>query len=657
MYVSGHLEVLAILSSAVVIVWLFRRLKLPAILAYLVAGMLVGEHGLNIARDQVDYDHFAELGIVFLLFTLGLEFSLPRLMAMRHLVLSVGSLQVGISLLIFLLAGMFFGLSFESSFVVGSILALSSTAIVIRQLSETGAMKRKSGQISVAILLFQDVAVVPFLIIIPMLALESDTSMVLALIIAIFKGVVVVSLLLFIGKWLLPKLFNIIARVRTDELFVLTTLLVTLLASALTQWFGLSMALGAFLAGMMLGESEYKHQLEADIRPYRDILLGLFFITVGMKLDVGLLISSPVNLIAIMLSFMLVKIMVIKMLASRAGECAKDAWASGLMLAQMGEFGFVLIALANQVQLLPSDVSSMLLGAGVVSMAITPYMIDHARSWSIFLSQEKSPQTHDLETLPENKDLSDHVIICGFGRVGQTVSRFLKQESIDFVAIDIDPLRTHKAREAGENVLFGSSRQTELLKAARLSQAKLVVIAFGEDKQSVEVIKKIRSLSSNVPILVRTRNDDNLNTLQEAGANEVVPESLEGSLMLVSQVLSLTGVPFSKIMRRVQDERKNHYNHLHGFFQGEHTDMSPEAIGRIEFAHAILINPNSFGCGKSIESLELDQSRVHVVALKRGDTETESPSEKIILQAQDTLIVRGRPRRVESAERFVQEGR
>ncbi|GAA6173177.1 monovalent cation:proton antiporter family protein [Colwellia sp. KU-HH00111] len=654
---NSHLEILAILSSAVLIVWVFRRLKLPAILAYLVAGMLVGEHGLNLAQDQVDYDHFAELGIVFLLFTLGLEFSLPRLMAMRHLVLAVGSLQVGISLLIFMVASMYFGLSFEASFVVGSILALSSTAIVIRQLSESGAMKRKSGQLSVAILLFQDVAVVPLLIIIPMLALDDGTSMTWALTVAIFKGVVVVTLLLFIGKWLLPKVFNIVASVRTDELFVLTTLLVTLLASALTQWFGLSMALGAFLAGMMLGESEYKHQLEADIRPYRDILLGLFFVTVGMKLDVGLLLSSPLDLLALMLSFMLIKVMVVRVLASRAGESTKDAWAAGLMLAQMGEFGFVLIALANQVALLPSDVSSMLLGAGVISMAITPYMIDHARSWSLFLSQEKSPQTTDLEHLPDNKDLNDHVIICGFGRVGQTVSRFLKQESIDFVAIDIDPLRTRKAREAGENVLFGSSRQTELLNAAHLSQAKLVVIAFGEDKQSAEVVQKVRTLSPKVPILVRTRNDDHLEMLHDAGANEVVPESLEGSLMLVSQVLSLTGVPFSRIMRCVQAERKNHYNHLHGFFQGEHTDMSSQAIDRIEFAHAILINTNSYGCGRTIGSLKLDKRRVNVVALKRAGNEIELPAENTLLQAQDTLIVRGKPRRVERAECFVQEGR
>jgi CPA2 family monovalent cation:H+ antiporter-2 len=654
--VTGHFELLAILSSAVLIVWLFRRLHLPAILAYLVAGMLVGDHGLSLVQDQVDYDHFAELGIVFLLFTLGLEFSLPKLIAMRHLVLAVGSLQVGISLAFFMGIALLFGQTFASALIIGGIIALSSTAIVIRQLSETGAMKRKSGQLSVAILLFQDVAVVPLLIIIPMFAQESDSSMVVELLIALVKGVFVVTLLMFAGKWLLPRLFNLVAQVRTDELFVLTTLLVTLVASSLTQWFGLSMALGAFLAGMMLGESQYKYQLEADIRPYRDILLGLFFVTVGMKLDIGIVYSSPLVIIGVMVSFMVVKILIIAFLAKRAGEAAKDAWAAGIMLAQMGEFGFVLIALANQVKLLPVETASILLGAGVLSMAITPYMINNARRWSLMLSNEKPIDTDHLAELPEQTELSDHVIICGFGRIGQTVSRFLKQESIKFVAIDIDPLRATKAREAGENVLFGSSRQTELLQAAHLSQAKLVVIAFGEDKQSLEVIQKVRSLSPDVPILVRTRNDDQLQALQEAGANQVVPESLEGSLMLVSQVLSLTGVPFSRIIRRVQKERKDHYSHLHGFFQGEHTDMSPDAMDRIEFANGIILTENSFANGHSIASLNLSAKRVTVVALRRNNIESEQPDEATILQAQDTLIVRGKPRRVERAERFVQKG-
>jgi CPA2 family monovalent cation:H+ antiporter-2 len=654
--VTSHLELLAILSSAVLIVWLFRRLQLPAILAYLVAGVLVGEHGLALAHEHVDYDHFAELGIVFLLFTLGLEFSLPKLLAMRHLVVTVGSLQVIISLVLFMIVAMFFGQSFAAAITIGGILALSSTAIVIRQLSESGGMKKKSGQLSVAVLLFQDVAVVPLLIVIPLLAQGGDSSFIMALLFALVKGVFVVSLLLLAGKWLLPRLFNLVAQVRTDELFVLTTLLVTLVASALTQWFGLSMALGAFLAGMMLGESQYKHQLEADIRPYRDILLGLFFVTVGMKLNIGVVFSSPFIIISLLICFMLVKVAVVVLLAKRAGESSKDAWAAGIMLAQMGEFGFVLIALASQVEVLSATTASILLGTGVLSMAITPYMISNARKWALWLSKEKQLDTQALEELPQNTSLHDHVIICGFGRIGQTVSRFLKQESIDFVAIDIDPLRTTKAREAGENVLFGSSRQAELLHAAKLSKAKLVVIAFGEDKQSLDVIQKVRTLAPNVPILVRTRNDDQLDELHAAGANEVVPESLEGSLMLVSQVLSLSGIPFSRIVRRVQKERKNHYNHLHGFFQGEHTDLSPDKIDRIEFAHAIILTDDSFAVGKTISALKLDERLVFVIALRRNNIESEEPDVETVLLPQDTLIVRGKPRRVERAERFVQEG-
>ncbi|MBL4910677.1 MAG: cation:proton antiporter [Alteromonadaceae bacterium] len=653
---SSHIEILAILTSAVFCVWLFRRLKLPAVLAYLVAGTLIGEHGLAWASDQADYDTFAELGIVFLLFTLGLEFSLPKLMAMRHLVFSVGALQVGITLLLFLIIAMLLGESFTSAFIIGGVLALSSTAIVIRQLSDSGAIKRKSGQISVAILLFQDVAVVPLLIIIPLLSQQSGSAMLVELLLALIKGVFVVAVLLLGGKWFLPRLFNVIASVRTDELFVLTTLLVTLFASALTQWFGLSMALGAFLAGMMLGESQYKHQLEADIRPYRDILLGLFFITVGMKLDISIFVSQPSTILSVLIGFMALKVVVITILARRAGEGKKDSLASAFMLAQMGEFGFVLIALAGQFNLISADISSILLVLGVLSMAITPFMVEHARSWAIAISHEPPSELEEKASKRQSQKLENHVIICGFGRVGQTVSRFLKQENIAFVAIDIDPLRVKESREAGENILFGTSRQTEVLLAAGLAKAKLVVIAFGEDRQSLEVIQKVRSLSKNVQILVRTRNDDHLDLMHEAGANEVVPEILEGSLMLVSQVLSLSGVPFTRIFRRVQKERKAHYNHLHGFYQGGETDLGPNSIDRIEFSHAVLLTENAFAIGYTIAALNLNERRVELTALQRNEEEFENPAEDIILQAQDTLILRGKPRRVERAERFLQRG-
>ncbi|WP_089153025.1 monovalent cation:proton antiporter family protein [Thalassotalea crassostreae] len=653
----GHFfEILAILVASVVIVWLFRRLNLPAILAYLVAGTIVGEHVLGITGASIDYEHFAELGIVFLLFTLGLEFSLPKLMAMRHLVMGVGSKQVLITAVVFLLISLFVGLEIETAFVIGGILALSSTAIVIRQLNESGSIKRKSGQISVAVLLFQDIAVVPFLIVIPFLSDSGDSSMLMALLFALLKGVFVVALLLSAGKWLLPRLFNQVAQVRTDELFVLTTLLVTLFAAALTQFFGLSMALGAFLAGMMLGESQYKYQLEADIRPFRDILLGLFFVTVGMKLNPILLFTEPVKIALIVIGFMGIKILIIRYLAVKAGESKKDSWASAFMLAQMGEFGFVLISLSATVGVLSSELTSLLLGCGIISMAITPYMIKNARKWSVKIAYDGKNDDVGEEQKVNASKLNNHVVICGFGRVGQTVSRFLKEEKIDFVSIDIDPIRVSEAREAGETVLFGSARQIEVLNAANLQQAKLVVISYGAAEQSLDVVQKVRSISKSVQILVRTRNDDALVSLKDAGANEVVPESLEGSLMLVSQVLNLSGIPFSRIVRRVQAERKSHYHRLHGFYPGVDTNMSAESIERLEFVHPTLLPDDAWANGKTISELGLTAKRVEIIAVRRDNDEFSEPADDFLLKAQDTIVLQGKPRRVERVERFLQEG-
>ncbi len=653
----GHFfEIIAILVAAVVTVWLFRRLNLPTILAYLVAGTLVGEHGFSVTGQSLDYEHFAELGIVFLLFTLGLEFSLPKLMAMRHLVMGVGSKQVIISLAIFFIIALSLGLSIETSLVIGGILALSSTAIVIKQLNESGSIKRKSGQISVAVLLFQDIAVVPLLIIIPLLADGNDGSMLVALLMALLKGVFVIGLLLAVGKWILPGLFNQVAQVRTDELFVLTTLFVTLFAAGLTQFFGLSMALGAFLAGMMLGESQYKYQLEADIRPFRDILLGLFFVTVGMKLDPVLFFTQPLTILLLVVGFMLIKILVIRYLAVKAGESTKDAWASAFMLAQMGEFGFVLISLAASVNVLSPEHTSILLGSGIISMAITPFMIKNSRKWSVAITYDSAPSEDELQHQVSAKKVHNHVVICGFGRVGQTVSRFLKQENIAFVAIDIDPVRVNESREAGENVIFGSARQSEILHAANLEQAKLVVISYGAAEQSLDVVQKVRSISDDVQILVRTRNDDALVLLKEAGANEVVPESLEGSLMLVSQVLNLSGVPFSRIVRRIQMERKSHYHRLHGFYPGVDTNMSAEAIERLEFVHATLLPDDAWANGKMVNDLDLANRRVEILAIRRGNDEFTEIDAEFVLKAQDTIVLQGKPRRVERAERFLHEG-
>lgn len=649
-------EIFSLLAIAVVLVWLFKRLNLPPILAYLSAGVLAGPHALGWINDYQEIHLVAEFGIVFLLFSLGLEFSIPKLMAMRHIVFGIGTAQVLITSGVIIAVVLFYNADFPTAFSIGTLLALSSTAIVVKQLSESGELHTRRGQLAIGILLFQDIAVVPLLIAIPLLGGGTEQNLLLALALALTKGAFVCALLWAVGKWLLPRLFNEVAQLRTDELFVLTTLLVTLFAAGLTHVFGLSMALGAFLAGIMLGESQYRHQLEADIRPFRDILMGLFFVTVGMQLDMAYVVYNAYWIILAVVGLILGKTILIKQVAHAMGETTRDAWSAGLMLCQMGEFGFVLIALALQHQLIESSYASLLISIGVLSMALTPYLIDHNQSLAKKLSRGSSSSDTYHAAPTFSSSLSNHVVICGFGRVGQTVARFLKTEAIPYIALDIDPIRVREAQAAGENVQFGHVRQKEILKAAKVSKSRLVIITFADYNKAMSIVSVIRQLSDDVKILVRMRDDQHLTELKDAGVTEVVPESLEASLMLVSHVLFMSGVPVMRILRRVQQERKNRYGILHGYFPGENTDLSAQAIGRLEYMHAIAITDDAFAVNKSLGELNIEKRRVEVMGLRRDDNEIEHPTADTVLIAQDILIIRGKPRQVERIERYLLEG-
>ena len=645
-------EILLLLAISVSLVAIFRRLKLAPILAYLVAGILVGPSLLNFLSEAKEISFVGELGIVFLLFSLGLEFSFPRLIAMRQLVFGVGLVQVVATLLIILIVCLVSGYNWQSALVVACALALSSTAIVIKQLTENGKLQNKRGQLAVSILLFQDLAVVPMLIVIPIIAGASQANLASSLLMALLNGALVFVLLISVGKWLLPRLFNEIAQARSDELFVLTTILVALLTGAITHLFGLSMALGAFLAGMMLGESQYKHQLEADIRPFRDILLGLFFISVGMQLDIFILAESLHWLLLFVVIVLAIKVLIIQVIARLFKQTKADAWASGIMLCQMGEFGFVIAALALDQGLISKHLASMLVGVGVISMGVTPYLINHSSRFAQFLAKQTQEEEQDA-TESQQEQLNDHVIICGFGRVGQIVSRFLKLESIPYVALDVDPTRVHEAKAAYEPVHFGDARKTEVLKAVGIEKAKLVILAFDDLHKSLTVIDLVKKHSKHAKILVRTSSDDNLEALIEAGADEVIPETLEGSLMLVSHVMLLSGVPVKRIFGRVRRERKNHYNGLHGFYRG---DSYKQDEREVEYLHAVTLTDNAFAVGLHLNELDLPLRGVEVTALRREGKEYYNPEPDMELIPQDVLIVLGVPRRVERAERFLLEG-
>lgn len=650
-------NILILMSVAVVTVWLFKRINLPPILAYLFCGVLAGPDLLALFEHPEDMQNFAELGIVFLLFSLGLEFSLPKMLAMRHLVFGVGLAQMVLTTLVFMGGALLVGFDTKAAFVIGGMVALSSTAIVIKQTSDLGILNKPRAQIAVSILLLQDLAVVPLLILVPLLATDSQESLGLAISMAFLKGLLFVAILMSIGKWVLPKVFNEVARTRTDELFVLSTILVALMAAGLASYFGLSMALGAFIAGMMLGESQYKYQLEADIRPFRDILMGLFFITIGMRLDLYILPAQIHWIVSGLCVIVVLKVFLIRLSAALFKLGKQDAWAAGLKLCQMGEFSFVLAALAVDHAILTSQQGSLFLTIGVISMAITPWLVDKSPKFAGAISPEVLPVSRGLDQMGlDEQKLNDHVLIFGYGRVGQSVSRLLKIEAIPYMVVDADPIRVQESQSAGEPVYFGDVKQKDILRMVGIERAKMVLITFDQHDKAISVIHLIKSLFPDLPIVVRTRKDYRMEELLQAGASQVVPEILEGSLMLVTQVLQMSGVPMSRILKRVRKERKGHYANMHGFFPGETTEMDYVKQDKLEFMHAVILTNHAYAVGKTLNELNLQQWRIKVTGLRRDNHELADPDQNTVLMDGDVLIIAAKPRKVERAERFLLEG-
>ncbi|HDN9022025.1 TPA: cation:proton antiporter [Aeromonas salmonicida] len=649
-----YADVLILLFAAVLLVAIFRRLGQPVILAYLVAGVLLGPHGAAVLSEQANMQTIAELGIVFLMFSLGLEFSLPRLIAMRMLVVGVGGLQVLFTSLLFFWLGWWWGLSLPQALVVSGTLALSSTAVVIKQLGEQKQLHTRRAQLGVSVLLFQDLAVVPLLVMIPILARpEIQGSALLAEIAwATLKGLFALFSLLAVGKWLLPLLFHEVARARSDELFVLSALLVTLLAAFMTHSLGLSMALGAFLAGMMLGESHYRHQLEVDIRPFRDVLMGLFFITIGMTMDWQLVALAWWQVILCVFGLILIKSLLVLLAGSLMGERKRDAMAAGIMLSQVGEFGFVLLALANHHALLDHQLVSLLIGIGVISIAMTPWLVQKAHGLARSLTD--SALLTRSEVAQSGLSKHQHVIIAGFGRAGQTCARFLKLEDIPFLALDLDPERVGEAKTAGEQVAFGDASRRDILLAAGLLRARLVIITFDDRKRVEAMLALIKELAGQVRVLVRTRDDSFLEAFKQAGAHEVIPESQEGALMLVSHLLLNCDIPIGRVIRRMELERSSQYRFLHGFYWGDQSASNLETDQLLERLHPVLLHDQAWAVGQTVQALALDAVRIKEV--QRGEQSLE-PRPELRLAAGDRLVLFGNAVAMEQAEQKLLEGR
>jgi len=653
---TSGLEVTLVLLAAVVLgVVAFRLLSLPPLLAYLAVGILIGPHTLGLVPDTAQTRYLAEFGVVFLMFSIGLEFSLGRLKSMRRIVFGLGAAQVlltiGIVLLVALAVGRHFRISLGGAFALGAALAMSSTAIVMKLLSERMQLDTEHGRRIVGVLLFQDLAVVPLLVVIPALAADPG-ELGRTLGIAVLKAAALLVLLLAGGQRLMRWWLRLVAARKSHELFTLNVLLVTLGLAWLTEVAGLSRALGAFIAGMLIAETEFRHQVEEDIKPFRDVLLGLFFVTTGMLLNPHVVIAHPGWVLLALLLPVGFKFGLILVLTRAFGGGTGTALRTALALATAGEFGFVLLAHAGHVQLVDDLVLQIVLAAMLLSMLAAPLLVHYSDRIVLRLAaSEWMQKSVELAQIAQRAIATDrHVVICGFGRSGQHLAKMLEQERIGYVALDLDPDLVRQAAAAGDSVVYGDAARRETLVSAGIRRAAALAITYADTPSALKVLRNVQELKPGLPVIVRTQDEMDLDKLMKAGATEVVPEVLEGSLMLGSQALVLLGVPVARVIRRVRATREQRYRLLRGHFHGSSDIEETFEEESSERLHSVMLDAGAAAVDRAIADLGLAELGVVVTAVRRGGVRSAEPGANMVLQSGDVVVMRGVPESLELAE-------
>lgn len=567
MHQSEYLiDVLIFLAAMVVVVPIFQRFKLSPILGYLAAGMLIGPYGFELIGATKAAHTLAQFGVVFLLFMIGLELSFRRLRALGSKVFGLGSMQVVISGLIIGSIAYISGLGVYAAAIIGGGLALSSTAFVLQLLEERSERATPFGLTTFSILLLQDLAVVPLLIFVALVGVPGS-SLLETLGLATLRGGGALIVVVVFGRFLLRPLYKMIANTRNTELFVSTTLLTVLGMAWIMSIAGLSMELGALLAGLLLAETEYRHQIEADIKPFRGILLGLFFMTIGMSINVGFITENIGLIIGIVVSLMLGKAAVTTVLCRITGTPLSTSLRTGLALSQGGEFGFVIFSAALALGLLTQNTTQILLAVITLSMVATPAMFFLGKHLSTRLRKQSDITNNALDT--KITDVKNHVLIAGFGRVGQTIAKVISDAGISYVALDLDQARVSKCRAKGMSVYFGDADRIQVLKAAGAGRAQMVVITIDHAKTASRIVSALQVDYPDLPIYVRARDRQHVRSLEKSGATEVVSEAAESSLQLGGMVLKSLGVRVDEITSLIEAYREDDYAKLEKIISGD----------------------------------------------------------------------------------------
>jgi CPA2 family monovalent cation:H+ antiporter-2 len=648
---------LILLASAVLVVVLFRAVRLPPTLGYLAVGVAIGPYALGWIPETEEARELAEIGVVFLMFSIGLEFSLPRLVTMRRIVFGLGAAQVVVTMLVAWAIATALGVDWKAALILGGVLAMSSTALLAKLLTERLELNSPHGRQIIGVLLFQDLAVVPLLILVPALAPGADD---LAVILgyALLKAFVVLGLLLVIGQRLMRGWFHFVAAQKSEELFAINVLLITLGLAYITELAGLSLALGAFIAGALISETEYRYQVETDIKPFRDVLLGLFFVTMGMLLDLHVVYEQASWVFLILAALLVVKSALIVGLSMLFGTDFAVALRIGLTLAACGEFGFVLLARADALDLIPAPVMQPVLAAMLLSMLAAPFIVE--RSGQLARRFGRSDWMHramELHNIAVQSMASDqHVVICGYGRSGQNLARLLEKEAIPFIALDVDPQRIRDAGAAGESVVFGDAARREVLVAAGLLRAKAVAITYSDTTSALTILRCVQELRPGLPVVVRTKDDSDIDRLKEAGAAEVVAEIMETSLMLASTTLMLLGLPLNRVLGVIRETREQRYTLFRGFFRGITDEAGDGDDADQPRLHTIAITHRAAAIGRTLGDLDLARLRVQVTAVRRRNIRGVAPEPSTRIEEGDVLVLLGAERDLAAAEIRLMQG-
>jgi CPA2 family monovalent cation:H+ antiporter-2 len=639
-------DIVVILLVSLPIIFLFKKINLPSIVGFLIAGMLIGPYGFKLIRSVEQIEVMAEVGIILLLFTIGLELSFSQMLKMKKYFFIVGGLQVGLTVLFAFIVFIIIGFTPQQSVFFGMLISISSTSIILTLLSQRNELDAPHGKIAVSVSIFQDLAVVPMVLLLPLLSATEKSSaqtIIIQLLVA-FGSVVFVFIA---AKFLMPKIIFQLAKLRMRDAFTIGIIMLLLGTAYVTHLFGLSFAIGAFIAGLILSESEYSYQIVSDILPLKDAFNSIFFVSIGLLLNIQFVIQFPLIILLITVSVIAVKIIIVLILVMLIKYPIRVALLSALILAQIGEFAFVLAQEGAALNLISGDYYNAFLASSIFTIILTPLLFKFSPYLSIKSSQFGSTKTQPVN---EIEKLTGHVIIAGFGLNGSNLARVLKETGIKYVVIELNPDTVKRFKEKGEKIIYGDVSKEEILNITQIQKANVIVFAISDPLITKMGLKLAKKLNPHIHTLVRTRYVDEVEDLKKMGADEVIPEEFETALQIFRKVLERYHIPLNVIMKQVTLLREESYSLL----RKEGLDISSfihlDEILAQGLTESYYVNDDNKYIGKSFAEINLRaQSDATVIAIVRNGQTISNPSGKEIIKANDTLVIYGTHQSVDKA--------